>query len=108
VKESSGGFDIVTDAEILAAQKWLASQEGVFAEPASVVPVALLLKLFQSDHPELSHSHSIFRKLPSNPTMVLTITGHGLKDPDTASHAVSEPLQAEASVEGVLRSLKAS
>ncbi|MFZ4116477.1 MAG: threonine synthase [Chthoniobacterales bacterium] len=105
VEESSGGFDIVTDAEILEAQKWLASQEGVFAEPASVVPVALLLKISQSDHPESCHSHSIFRKLPLHPTMVLTITGHGLKDPDTASHAVSEPLQAEASVEGVLSRL---
>jgi threonine synthase len=105
VKESSGSFDMVTDAEILTAQKWLASQEGVFAEPASVVPVALLLKYFQSDHADSCRSKNIFSNLPSNPTMVLTITGHGLKDPDAASHAVSESLKAVATVEAVLEVL---
>lgn len=108
VKESLGEFDMVTDAEILAAQKWLASKEGVFAEPASVVPVALLLKIFQSKDHDLCRSKTIFSKLPANPTLVLTITGHGLKDPETASHALSEPLQAKATLEAVLKAIEVS
>jgi threonine synthase len=108
VKESLGEFDMVTDVEILAAQKWLASKEGVFAEPASVVPVALLLKIFQSEDHHLCRSKTIFGKLPPHPTLVLTITGHGLKDPETASHAVSEPLQADATLESVLKVIEAS
>ena len=108
VKESLGEFDMVTDVEILAAQKWLASKEGVFAEPASVVPVALLLKIFQSKDHDLCRSKTIFSKLPANPTLVLTITGHGLKDPETASHALSEPLQAKATLEAVLKAIEVS
>lgn len=106
VKESSGDFEKVTDQEILAAQKWLASQEGVFAEPASAAPVAALLKYFQSDQADSCKSQNIFSRLKPNATMVLTITGHGLKDLDAASHAVFEPLQAEATVKAVLNRLK--
>jgi len=108
IKESLGEFDMVTDAEILAAQKWLASKEGVFAEPASVVPVALLLKIFQSKDYDHCRSKTIFSKLPANPTLVLTITGHGLKDPETASHALSEPFQAKATLKAVLKAIEVS
>lgn len=107
-QESFGDFDIVSDQEILLAQKWLASKEGVFAEPASVVPVALLLKYFDVSHTTSccsTRSQKIFHQLPFHPTMVLTITGHGLKDPETASHAVSEPIQAKATLEAVLEVL---
>src|SRR5437016_12600352 len=42
--ESKGKIDIVTDEEISAAQNWLASNEGIFVEPASAAPIAGLLK----------------------------------------------------------------
>ena len=40
VQESNGAVDIVTDSEILEAQRWLASHEGIFVEPASAAPIA--------------------------------------------------------------------
>ena len=67
--ESGGRIEAVTDDEILAAYRLVAATEGVFCEPASAASVAGLLK-FASD-------------LPPGP-VVCTLTGHGLKDPDTA------------------------
>ena len=68
VAESNGAINTVTDQEILAAQAWLASHEGIFVEPASAASVAGLFKL---------------GRIPAR-RIVLTVTGHGLKDPDTA------------------------
>jgi len=70
--ESGGAIDKVTDREILAAYELLARREGVFCEPASAAPVAGLLKLARAG------------KAPSGIT-ACTLTGHGLKDPGTAS-----------------------
>ncbi|MEA2023903.1 MAG: threonine synthase [Actinomycetota bacterium] len=67
--ESGGRIEAVTDDEILAAYRFLASREGVFCEPASAAGVAGILK-YRSD-------------LPDGP-IVCTLTGHGLKDPETA------------------------
>lgn len=73
VKEESGGwFDECTDEEILAAQKLLTSKEGIFCEPASAISIAGALRDIQSG------------KIPEGSTVVCTLTGHGLKDPDTA------------------------
>ena len=44
VEESRGGVDIVSDEEILQAQRWLARHEGIFVEPASAAPIAGLFK----------------------------------------------------------------
>ena len=66
--ESGGAFGSVTDAEILAAYRFLAEEEGVFCEPASAAPVAGLFKLAKS------------RRAPRGLT-VCVLTGHGLKDP---------------------------
>jgi len=68
--ESGGRIEAVTDDEILDAYRLLASREGVFCEPASAASVAGILK-YKGD-------------LPPGP-VVCTLTGHGLKDPDTAS-----------------------
>jgi threonine synthase len=65
--ESGGRIAAVTDDEILAAQSWLAANEGVFCEPASAACVAGVLK-----HP------------PEGDRLVCVLTGHGLKDPQTA------------------------
>lgn len=70
--ESKGVIDKVTDAEILRAYDLLAKQEGVFCEPASAAGVAGLIKW---------HQKKSFKK---NQILVCTLTGHGLKDPDTA------------------------
>jgi len=68
--ESGGAIDKVTDAEILAAYKFLAREEGVFCEPASASPVAGLFKLAKA------------KRVPKGLT-VCVLTGHGLKDPGT-------------------------
>ena len=73
VKQESGGwFDECTDEEILAAQKLLTSRDGIFCEPASATSVAGALRDIRSG------------KIPEGSTVVCTLTGHGLKDPDTA------------------------
>ena len=72
-KEESGGlFEAVSDDEILSAQAFLAAREGVFVEPASAAGVAGLLA--KHDRGEVDAGQQI----------VITVTGHGLKDVDTA------------------------
>ena len=91
VKEESGGwFDECTDKEILAAQKLLAEKEGIFCEPASAASLAGALKDIETG------------KIPQGSSVVCTLTGHGLKDPDTAIKQSTAPLTAiEASLEQV-------
>lgn len=71
-RESGGEIDMVTDEEILKAYQILAGKEGLFVEPASAASVAGLLK------------KSAQSALPSGSQVVCVLTGHGLKDPDTA------------------------
>jgi len=72
-RDRSGGLiEMVTDEEILAAYRALAEVEGIFVEPASAASVAGLLKL------------ASLRKLEGLKTIVCTVTGHGLKDPERA------------------------
>jgi threonine synthase len=70
-RDSGGIIRDVTDEEILAAQRLLAQREGVFCEPASAASVAGLLK-YGATGP------------PKGDTLVCVLTGHGLKDPQTA------------------------
>ena len=70
-RESGGRIESVTDDEILDAQGLLAREEGVFCEPASAAGIAGLLKLVRAG------------REPGG-TVVGVLTGHGLKDPDTA------------------------
>jgi threonine synthase len=71
-EESEGVIEAVTDDQILAAYRRLAAEEGVFCEPASAASVAGLLKRASAGVPL------------AGLTAVCVITGHGLKDPDTA------------------------
>jgi threonine synthase len=71
-KESNGAIDKVTDEEILAAYKLIARTEGIFVEPACATPLAGLVKCVQAGH------------IPEGSLVAATMTGHGLKDPDTA------------------------
>jgi threonine synthase len=70
--ESGGRIDAVTDAEIITAQRTLADRDGVFVEPASAAGAAGLLKA------------ASVGELGAGQTVVVTVTGHGLKDVDTA------------------------
>ncbi len=70
--DSGGGVDSVTDEEILAAYRMLASSEGVFCEPSSASSVAGLIK---------AHAAGRFT---TGERVVCVLTGNGLKDPDTA------------------------
>jgi threonine synthase len=72
MSESGGWFAEVTDQEILAAQRMLTQFEGIFCEPASAASLAGLIKDINAG------------KIEEGATVVLTLTGNGLKDPDTA------------------------
>jgi len=69
---SGGVIESVTDEEILHAHRWLSAKEGVFVEPASASGVAGLIR---------KHAAG---EVPQGKRFVITVTGHGLKDPDWA------------------------
>ena len=71
---SRGRVAAVTDDQILDAYHWLAENEGVFCEPASASSVAGIM----------THGLPVFEGSPKPETVVCVLTGHGLKDPDTA------------------------
>lgn len=100
VNESQGAVDIVTDAEILDAQRWLASHEGIFVEPASAAPIA---GLFKSCDPARKPAYS-FAKIAAGSRIVCTLTGHGLKDPDVVGENI-EPQIIPPNEQDVLRAL---
>lgn len=68
--ESGGAFNTVTDDEIAVAYSLLASEEGIFCEPASAASVAGLLKVKE--------------QVPEGAKIVCVLTGNGLKDPESA------------------------
>ncbi len=81
VKEESGGwFDECTDAEILRVQKLLAQTEGIFCEPSSATSLTGVLKDLERG------------RIGRGSTIVCTLTGHGLKDPDTAISQSTRPI----------------
>jgi threonine synthase len=94
VEESSGAIDMVTDEEILQAYATVAATEGVFCEPASAASVAGVAKLQRAG------------MLREGETVVCTLTGHGLKDADTAISVSTKPLTVKATREDVARLLK--
>lgn len=89
-KESGGFIDCVTDEEILAAYRLLASSEGIFAEPASAASLAGVIK----------HREKGF--FQQGQKVVCVLTGHGLKDPNTAISQVGQPVSVPATEEAVL------
>ncbi len=90
VKESDGLIDSVSDEEILEAYKLIASKEGIFCEPASAASVAGFIKLVRK---------GFFK---GNEVVVCTLTGNGLKDPDTAIKVCDEPIVLPPSLERVI------
>ena len=93
MKDSHGWIDIVSDEEILRAYRMLAREEGIFMEPASAATVAGLIKCVKAG------------RFEPGATVVLTLTGHGLKDPDTALESASRPTTVPPLIDAVLAQL---
>jgi len=89
--ESKGDVDVVTDQEILAAQSWLAQSEGIFVEPASAASIAGLLNWSQ--------------KFRERSQIVCTVTGHGLKDPDSIKSKIGNLEPVPAKIDNVRRAI---
>ncbi|MBE2899448.1 threonine synthase [Methanothermobacter thermautotrophicus] len=83
IYESDGYAESVTDEEILSAQKLLARREGIGVEPASAASIAGLIKLVDEG------------VVDRGERVVCVVTGHVLKDPDTAIKASTEPVEVE-------------
>ncbi|MEM6823328.1 MAG: threonine synthase [Verrucomicrobiota bacterium] len=80
-EESGGLIDKVTDEEILEAYRLVSGKEGVFVEPACAAPLAGLKKAVERG------------LIPSGSVITATMTGHGLKDPDTAISQSNQTLK---------------
>ncbi len=93
--ESGGLIDMVSDAEILEAHRLLASAEGVFVEPASAAGIAGIRKYIAKGY---------FQK---GSIAAVTLTGHGLKDPDTAIANAPSPISCAANTAAVLKAIGA-
>ncbi len=89
-EESRGFIDSVSDREILDAYGLLANKEGVFVEPASAASLAGVIKYSQRGY------------FSSGSIIVCVLTGHGLKDPDTAISEISRPVSVPADKKAVL------
>jgi threonine synthase len=92
--ESEGLIDSVTDGEILAAQRTLASREGIFAEPASAASLAVLVKSVRNG------------AVAPGSSVVCVLTGSGLKDPDAARKELAPPVSVDEDVDNIARLLK--
>jgi threonine synthase len=92
--ESGGLIDAVSDTEILRAQVQLAATEGLFAEPASCAPLALLVRLVREG------------RIERDSTTVVVLTGNGLKDPEAALGNIAPPVELEGDARALAKALK--
>ncbi len=91
--ESGGVIDMVTDEEIIEAYKLVAATEGIFCEPASAASIAGVIKLNNLGY------------YKGEARIVCTLTGHGLKDPDTAIKVSAKPLSIKGTMDEVMKAL---
>ncbi len=89
MSSSGGAVNAVTDAQIINAYRFLAANEGVFCEPASAASVAGLL----------THGAG------SAQTVACVLTGHGLKDPETALENAGAVISCEAKLPAIERAV---
>ena len=87
IYDSNGYSETVTDEEILDAQKLLARTEGIGVEPASAASIAGLKKLCEQG------------VIDKGETITCVVTGHLLKDPNTAIDACTKPTEVSADIE---------
>ncbi len=90
VEESGGAIAAVTDEEIVSAYRFLASREGVFCEPSSAASVAGLMV------------HGVPEGVER---VVCVLTGHGLKDPDTALASADPVIACEPELDAVAEAI---
>ena len=100
LEESKGAINVVTDEEILKAQSWLAQMEGIFVEPASAASIAGLFKCCPSEVGAKS-----LVEIPDGSRVVCTVTGHGLKDPDSILHSMDNVESVPAEIDKVRRAI---
>jgi threonine synthase len=91
--ESGGLIGMVSDDEILDAYKMVASTEGIFCEPASAAGIAGVIKLSNEEYFNIGE------------TVVITLTGHGLKDPDIAVKQAAGPVTVQPVLKEVIEQL---
>ena len=94
--ESGGLIETVTDDEIVAAYRDLATSQGIFCEPASAASLAGVCKLAAAG------------RIDADATVVCVLTGHGLKDPETAERTAGGAgaiIEAAPTTDGVMRAL---
>ncbi len=91
--ESGGVIDMVSDDAIIHAYRLLADLEGVFCEPASATSVAGLIKIGKKVN------------FKNGDIVVCTLTGHGLKDPDTAIKSCDEPLSLPVDIKMIVNAM---
>ena len=91
--ESGGTIEAVSDAEIMAAHRRLAREEGLLVEPASAAGVALLLRKAKA------------RQLADHGAVVCVLTGHGLKDPQALTRGLKMPRPVEPTLAAIRRAI---
>jgi threonine synthase len=94
LEESDGHICAVTDDEILQAYQWVARCEGIFCEPSSAAGLAGIAKGLREGWLDLRDKR-----------VVVVLTGHGLKDPDTAIRLSTAPIIIEPSMDDLLSKL---
>jgi threonine synthase len=96
VKESGGKIDAVSDGNILIAYKMIPKLTGIFCEPASAASVAGLAQAVRNKEIENTE----------DTVAVCVLTGHGLKDADSAQKIMKKPVVLDADLEAVTKFLK--
>ncbi|MFQ5839871.1 MAG: threonine synthase [Candidatus Methylomirabilales bacterium] len=91
--ESHGAIGAVTDAEILEAYRMVARLEGLYCEPASAASVAGLARLWREG------------VIPAGSRVVCILTGHGLKDPETAIDLAEPPQVVAPEIEAIVAAM---
>ncbi len=104
IADSKGMIDVVSDEEILSAQRWLAREEGIFVEPASAAPIAGLLRASE----QRATAHFSGASIPEGSRIVCTVTGHGLKDPEVILASLALPKPVAPNESEVLRAIAAT
>ena len=80
VKAASYKYNFHTDKEILSAYRLVAAKEGIFVEPSSAAGIAGIIK------------KKAQKKLPTGKTIVVTVTGNGLKDVQWVLNSAGKPI----------------
>ncbi len=93
IKESNGLMEVVTDEEILSAQKEFARSDGLFIEPASAASIAALGKLVKES------------QIAEDEVTVCVATGHGLKDPDIAMKGALNSVDVDANLSSIEKAI---